>query len=198
MSTLQHANPRRANQSMTEESGLPGTLRSNVGCEAIDEPCTNRTAGLAAGEPTNFSQRKRRTSPLCVQCSTPLTGASPGEVPDERGWGSSLACVRAEPLISLTWVGAIRGLRRVARAGRRADSRTASTTARATLRTSSCTSRVAVERLMAGGIRLVIADVAIQPGFGTGVDQAPSSRANRTGRGARLRCPATSPCTTRP
>ena len=30
--------PCLANQSMTEESGRPGTLRSKVGCEAMDEP----------------------------------------------------------------------------------------------------------------------------------------------------------------
>src|SRR5215211_3510653 len=75
MSTHQHTKPRRANQSMTEESGLPGTVRSNVGCDAIDEPCTNSTAGLPSGASTNFSHRKRRTSPLCAQCSTPVTCA---------------------------------------------------------------------------------------------------------------------------
>src|ERR1700675_4838664 len=84
MSTHQHTKPRCATQSMTDESGRPGTLRSNVGCEAIDEPCTNRTAGLPAGESTYFSQRKRRTSPsdvdLRVQCSTPVTRASEGVV----------------------------------------------------------------------------------------------------------------------
>src|SRR5438552_8090141 len=76
MSTVQQTNPRCANQSITEESGRPGTVRSKVGCEAIDEPCTNSTAGLPSGEPTNFSQRKRRTSPFWVQCSTPVTGRS--------------------------------------------------------------------------------------------------------------------------
>src|SRR6266567_1317952 len=77
MSTLQQTKPRRANQSMTDESGWPGTVRSNVGCEAIDEPWTKRTAGLPSGESTYFSQRKSRTSPsevsLCAQCSTPVT-----------------------------------------------------------------------------------------------------------------------------
>src|SRR5512140_2816036 len=76
MSTLQQTKPRRANQSITEESGRPGTVRSKVGCEAIDDPCTKSTAGLPSGEPTNFSQRNRRTSPLWVQCSTPVTGIS--------------------------------------------------------------------------------------------------------------------------
>src|SRR5436305_352393 len=76
MSTVQQTKPRRANQSMTDESARPGTLRSKVGCEAIDEPCTNSTAGLPSGEPTNFSHRNRRTSCLCVQCSTPVTGSS--------------------------------------------------------------------------------------------------------------------------
>ena len=78
MSTHQQTNPRRANQSITEESGRPGTVRSNVGCEAIDEPWTNSTAGLPSGDPANFSHRKRRTPPssvaFVVQCSTPVTG----------------------------------------------------------------------------------------------------------------------------
>src|SRR3984893_16301784 len=105
MSTLQHTKPRRANQSMTEESGLPGTVRSNVGCDAIDEPCTKRIVGLPSGAPANFSQRKRRTSPLCVQCSTPVTGVA-AEAASGAGNGGTLAvCVRADPLTSLTWVG---------------------------------------------------------------------------------------------
>jgi hypothetical protein len=79
MSTHQQTKPRCANQSITDESGRPGTERSNVGCDAIEEPWTNSTAGLAEGEPTNFSHMKSRTSPsavgLVVQCSTPVTGA---------------------------------------------------------------------------------------------------------------------------
>src|SRR6516225_9824245 len=77
MSTHQQSKPRCANQSITEESGRPGTLKSKVGWEAIDEPWTNSTIGLPAVDPACFCQRKRRTSPsgvfLCVQCSTPLT-----------------------------------------------------------------------------------------------------------------------------
>src|SRR5438128_35636 len=73
MSTHQQTNPRRANQSITEESARPGTDRSKVGCDAIDEPWTNKTAGLPACEPTYFSHRNKRTSPLLVQCSTPVT-----------------------------------------------------------------------------------------------------------------------------
>src|SRR5881409_1327928 len=76
MSTHQLTHPRRANQSITEESGRPGTARSNVGCDAIDEPCTNSTAGLLSGESTYFSHNNRRTSPLCAQCPTPVTSAS--------------------------------------------------------------------------------------------------------------------------
>src|SRR6185295_14397209 len=77
MSTVQQTKPRCANQSITDESGRPGTVRSNVGCEAIDEPWTKSTAGLPAGESTYFSHRNRRTSPsgvcFCAQCSTPVT-----------------------------------------------------------------------------------------------------------------------------
>src|SRR5256885_3849591 len=39
----QVSKPRAANQSITEESGRPGTFRSKVGCEAIEEPCTKST-----------------------------------------------------------------------------------------------------------------------------------------------------------
>src|SRR4029079_9468746 len=80
MSTHQQAKPPRGHQSMTDESGRPGTVRSNVGCEAIDEPWTNSTAGFPSGEPAYFSHRKRRAAPsgvsFVVQCSTPVTGAS--------------------------------------------------------------------------------------------------------------------------
>jgi hypothetical protein len=73
MSTHQQAKPRRANQSITDESGLPGTIKSNVGCDAIDEPCTNSTAGLPAGESTNFSHKKSRMPLYDASCATPWT-----------------------------------------------------------------------------------------------------------------------------
>src|SRR6478672_5007751 len=80
MSTHQQAKPRRANQSIAEDSGRPGTVKSKVGCDAIDEPWTKRIAGFPSGDPTNFSHMKRRTSPsgvlFVVQCSTPVTGLS--------------------------------------------------------------------------------------------------------------------------
>src|SRR5450755_177612 len=113
MSTLQHTNPLRANQSMTDESGLPGTLRSNVGCDAIDEPCTNRIAGLPADEPTNFSHRKSFTPPLRVQCSAPVTGVSAAAAFAAGTGALSPKRVCAEPLISAS---AIRALHRVPRA----------------------------------------------------------------------------------
>src|SRR6185369_14704726 len=92
MSTLQQTKPRRANQSITDESGRPGTVRSNVGCDAIDEPCTNSTAGLPSGVPTYFSHRNRRTSPLRVQCSLPVTAASAMVViPSSVDLGAGLA-----------------------------------------------------------------------------------------------------------
>src|SRR3954447_15576148 len=60
---------------MAEESERPGTCRSNVGCDAIDEPCTNKMVPAGPdGSPAYFSHRKRRTSsPLLVQCSSPFT-----------------------------------------------------------------------------------------------------------------------------
>src|SRR3954453_919942 len=56
---------------MTDEWGRPGTCKSKVGCEAIDEPCTKRMvpAVVAAG---CLRQRKSLTSPLRVQCSVPF------------------------------------------------------------------------------------------------------------------------------
>ena len=39
MSTHQQSKPRRANQSIAEDSGWPGTWRSKVGVEAIDVVC---------------------------------------------------------------------------------------------------------------------------------------------------------------
>src|SRR5487761_2631018 len=98
MSTHQQAKPRRANQSITDESCRPGTCRSKVGCEAIDEPCTNRTTGLPSGEPTNFSHRNRRTSPLFVQCSIPRTGAS---VTDAVATGFIVARTSVDPRAGL-------------------------------------------------------------------------------------------------
>src|SRR5262245_34721583 len=75
MSTAQVSKPRSPNQSITEECGRPGTLRSKVGWPAIDEPCTKRIVPFDL--PTaGFSQRKRRTSPaavlLLIQCSLPF------------------------------------------------------------------------------------------------------------------------------
>src|SRR6476646_563631 len=75
MSTDQQSKPRPANQSMAEESGRPGTCRSNVGCAAIEEPCTNKIVPmLLPGSPAHFSHRNSFTPPsLVVQCSSPLT-----------------------------------------------------------------------------------------------------------------------------
>src|SRR5229473_3673928 len=72
MSAHQQSKPRAANQSITELSGRPGTCRSKVGCDAMDEPCTNRMVPAGPeGSPAYFSNRNRRTSPFWVQCSSP-------------------------------------------------------------------------------------------------------------------------------
>src|SRR5690348_1904022 len=57
---------------MAEESERPGTKRSNVGCAAIDEPCTKKIVPRAfvPGAGLRF-QRKSFTSPFAVQCSVP-------------------------------------------------------------------------------------------------------------------------------
>src|SRR5262245_23766595 len=58
---------------MAENSLRPGTCRSKVGCEAIDEPCTNKMVPrVCAGSPAYFSHMNSFTSlPLLVQCSSP-------------------------------------------------------------------------------------------------------------------------------
>src|SRR6266849_7972218 len=67
--------PRAPNQSITEESGRPGTCRSKVGCEAIEEPCTKSTVPCfrapAAGGFCQRNSRTPRAPPLRVQCSFP-------------------------------------------------------------------------------------------------------------------------------
>src|SRR3954462_8465067 len=76
MSTHQVSKPRSANQSMTEEYGRPGTCRSNVGCPAMEEPCTNRIVPRGFAPAVAFCHRKRRTAPslvfLVVQCYCPF------------------------------------------------------------------------------------------------------------------------------
>src|ERR1700753_1990683 len=68
----QVSKPRSAKYSIAEECGRPSTCRSKVGCEAIDEPCTNRTVPFLAPPGARFSHRNRLASPFLVQCSWPL------------------------------------------------------------------------------------------------------------------------------
>src|SRR6266446_2700283 len=77
MSTHQVSKPRAAKKSIAENSLRPGTCRSKVGCEAIDEPCTNRIVPrVCAGSPAHFSHMNSFTSlPLLVQCSSPRMAA---------------------------------------------------------------------------------------------------------------------------
>src|SRR5262247_1783222 len=77
MSTHQVSKPRAAKKSIAENSLRPGTCRSKVGCEAIDEPCTNRMVPrVCAGSPAHFSHMNSFTSlPLLVQCSSPRIAA---------------------------------------------------------------------------------------------------------------------------
>src|SRR6266446_1725820 len=67
---------------MAEESVRPGTCRSKVGVEAMEEPCTNSIVPMVlAGSPAYFSNMNSRTSlPLLVQCSSPRIA------PRETGW----------------------------------------------------------------------------------------------------------------
>src|SRR3970282_1433404 len=68
----QVSKPRAANHSMTEECGRPGTCRSKVGCEAMDEPCTKRIVPRG-DDPGALALRHRNSlmPPLLVQCSAP-------------------------------------------------------------------------------------------------------------------------------
>src|SRR5947207_1950251 len=68
---VQVSKPCSANHSIAEECGRPGTWRSKVGCEAIDEPCTKRIVPRMARAGC-LRQRKSLTSPLRVQCSVPF------------------------------------------------------------------------------------------------------------------------------
>src|ERR1700747_2623908 len=81
MSTHQVSKPRAAKKSIAENSLRPGTCRSNVGCDAMDEPCTNRIRPAGPeGSPLCLFQRNKRTSvPFCVQCSAPRTAVAAAE-----------------------------------------------------------------------------------------------------------------------
>ena len=78
ISAHQTSKPRRANQSMPEESIRPGTSRSNTGRAAIEEPWTNRIVPAVCGlSATRLFQSASLTSaPLFAQCSSPVTGAA--------------------------------------------------------------------------------------------------------------------------
>src|SRR5229473_8642295 len=59
---------------MAEEFGRHGTLRSNVGCDAMEDPWTNRIGAFApAGSTAHLFHRNSFTSPLLVQCSAPAS-----------------------------------------------------------------------------------------------------------------------------
>src|SRR3974390_1253199 len=77
MSTHQQSKPSLAKGSIADESGRPGTCRSKVGCEAMEEPCTNKMVPMVlAGSPTHFSNRNSFTPPpFVVQCSSALIAA---------------------------------------------------------------------------------------------------------------------------
>src|SRR5262245_24873302 len=84
---------------MADESERPGTCKSNVGVEAMDEPWTKRIVPSRPGEvPARFSQRKRLTSPLVVQCSCPAmlgSAAISGSFPSARRSPSSVTFHRS-------------------------------------------------------------------------------------------------------
>src|SRR5687767_11805468 len=101
----QVSKPRSANHSIAEECGRPGTCRSKVGCEAIDEPCTNRIVPRGPPAAEGLCHRKSLISPFLVQYSVPFIVAGlryVGEFPDfmqesggleeEARWRSTSGC----------------------------------------------------------------------------------------------------------
>src|SRR5580704_7801717 len=77
MSTHQQSKFCRAKKSITEESGRPGTCKSNVGCAAIDEPWTNRMVpAVCFGSLAHFSNMNSFAPSLVVQCSSALIAAA--------------------------------------------------------------------------------------------------------------------------
>src|SRR6266550_3614131 len=95
MSTHQQSKPRRANQSMTDESGRPSTCRSKVGCAAMDEPCTNKILPAAlVGSP---AKDDRRAALGCRFRRLPLVG------PNVRH--TSLPCAFLCPALRVAAVG---------------------------------------------------------------------------------------------
>src|SRR6266566_7241504 len=78
MSTHHVSQPRAAKKSIAEESARPGTCRSKVGCEAMDEPCTNKIlpAGPEGSPACLFHRNKWTSLPLSVQCFSPRMTAA--------------------------------------------------------------------------------------------------------------------------
>src|SRR5260370_23049834 len=74
MPTDDVSSPCGAKDSIAEEFGRHGTLRSNVGCDAMEDPWTNRVGAFAlAGSTAHLFHRNSLTSPLLVQCSAPAS-----------------------------------------------------------------------------------------------------------------------------
>src|SRR6185503_15674550 len=74
---VQVSKPRSVNHCIAEECGRPGTCRSKVGCEAIDEPCTKRIVPRAAAVAAGLCQRNSLIAPFLIQCSVPFMDAKP-------------------------------------------------------------------------------------------------------------------------
>src|SRR6187200_572219 len=72
MSIDQVSKPRSAKYCIADEFTRPGTSRSKVGCDAIEEPCTNRIVPFFGPPGARFSHRNSLAGPLLVQCSCPL------------------------------------------------------------------------------------------------------------------------------
>src|SRR5579871_2485615 len=72
MSTAHVSYPCPAKNSIAEEFGRPGNWKSKVGCDAMEDPWTNRMIPFAAaGSTAHLFHINRFTSPLRAQCSVP-------------------------------------------------------------------------------------------------------------------------------
>src|SRR3954462_15074998 len=90
---------------MTEDSPLPGTLRSNTR-EVTDEPCTKKTTGRAGspgfGAPSLLRHIHKGTSPFLVQYSLlQISPPSPALCAGEASASAPAIRPRPAPLISV-------------------------------------------------------------------------------------------------
>src|SRR5258708_36468628 len=77
---VQTSKPQRANTSMNEYSPRPGTVRSKLERDELDEPWTSTSTGRGAspgfGAPARLRHRLSLTAPFCAQYSALQIGSA--------------------------------------------------------------------------------------------------------------------------